>query len=324
MAIGVFGVFFLELFDEVRPFRSGADEAHVAVEDVEDLRQFIEAGSTDEFPYFRDARIVVRGQLGTGVFFGIRAHGTEFVDLVFFAEAADADLAVEDRAVVFEFDGDGHGDGKGQGADGGDGRDDDVHGPLDGPLFDAEAQALGPKDRDVVDFLEHGAVAEDFVGTGDDVGLDFFIRTIIDDFGFRGNGDIWADDERIDITSFQFLAPIFGRIHDDVLELHVELGLGAHAVVDMTAFVLVAHDHDLAYRVQALFPALDGPLPKTEQDELHGRTGNNQDPGISEFMNDETQGHDQDEDQEETDSQADQDFAEALVFNRIKTIDAEQ
>ena len=41
-------------------------------------------------------------------------------------------------------------------------------------------------------------------------------------------------------------------------------------------------------------------------------------------MNDKTQGHDQDEDHEETDSQADQDFAEALVFNRIKTVDAEQ
>lgn len=40
-------------------------------------------------------------------------------------------------------------------------------------------------------------------------------------------------------------------------------------------------------------------------------------------MNDKTQGHDQDEDQEETDSQTDQDFTEALVFNRIKTIDAE-
>lgn len=181
MAIGVFGVFFLELFDEVRPFRSRTDEAHVAVEDVEDLRQFVESRGTDEFPYFRDARVVVRGQLGTRIFFGVRTHGTEFVNLVFFAKAADADLAVEDRAVVFEFDGDGHGDGKGQGADGCDSRDDDVYGPLDGTLFDAEAQALGPEDRDVVDFLEHGAVTEDFVRTGDDVGLDFLIRAVVDD-----------------------------------------------------------------------------------------------------------------------------------------------
>lgn len=107
-------------------------------------------------------------------------------------------------------------------------------------------------------------------------------------------------------------------------ELQFELRLGTHAVIDMTTFVFVAHNHDAADGMKALFPTLDGPLPKAEQDKLHGRTGNNQDPGISEFMNDKTQGHDQDEDQEETDSQADQDFTEALVFNRIKTIDAEQ
>ena len=41
MAIGVFGVFLFELFDEEGPFRSGTDEAHIAVEDVEDLWQFI-------------------------------------------------------------------------------------------------------------------------------------------------------------------------------------------------------------------------------------------------------------------------------------------
>ena len=109
-----------------------------------------------------------------------------------------------------------------------------------------------------------------------------------------------------------------------MLELQLELRLGTHAVIDMTAFVFVAHNHDTADGMKALFPTLDGPLPKAEQDELYGRTGNNQYPGISEFMNDKAQGHDEDENQEETDSQADQDFAEALVFNRIKTVDAEQ
>ena len=264
MAIGVFGVFFFELFDEVRPFRSWADEAHVAVEDVEDLRQFVKAGGTNEFPYFRDARVVVRGQLGAGIFFGVRAHGTEFVDLIFFAEAADADLAVKDRAMVFEFDGDGYGDGKGQGADGGNGRDDDVHGALDSPLFDAEAQALGPKDRDVVDFLEHRTVTEDFVGTGNDVGLDFLVRAVVDDVRLDGNGDVRTDDNDVNIRRFQFFAPIPGQIHDDLLELHFELRLGTHAVVDVTAFVLVAHNHDPADGMKALFPTLDRPLPKTE------------------------------------------------------------
>lgn len=323
MAIGVFGVFFFEFFDEEGPFWSGTDEAHVAVEDVEDLRQFVQAGGTDEFADFGNTRVVFRRQLGTGIFFRIDAHGTEFVDLIFLAKAADADLTIEDGTTVAEFDGQSNRNSEGQGTDGGHTGHDDVDGTLDGPLFDAETQALGPEDRDVVDFLQHGTVAEDFVRAGNDVGLDFFIRTIVDDIRLSRDRDIRADDECVDVAGFQFLTPILLRVHDDVLELQLELRLGTHAVMDMTTFVFVAHNHDAADGMKALFPTLDGPLPKAEQDELYGRTGNNQDPGISEFMNDKTQGHDEDEDQEETDSQTDQDFAEALVFNRIKTVDTE-
>ena len=323
MAIGVFWVFLFELFDEVRPFGSRADEAHIAVEGVEDLRQFVQAGGADEFTDFGNARVVFRRQLGTGIFFCIDAHGTEFIDFIFLAKAADADLTVENGTAIAEFDSQSDGNGKGQCANSRKTGYDDVDGTLDGPLFDAEAQALGPEDRDVVDFLQHGTVTEDFVRAGNDVRLDFLIRAVVDDIRLGCNGDIRTNNERIDITSFQFLTPIGLRVHDDVLELHFELRLGTHAVIDMTAFIFVAHNHDAADRMKALFPMLDSPLPKAEQNELYGRTGNNQYPGISEFMNDKTQGHDQDEDQEETDSQTDQDFAEALVFNRIKTVDTE-
>lgn len=324
MAISVFGVFLFEFFDEERPFWSGADEAHVSVEDVEDLRQFVQAGGTDEFTDFGNARVVFCRQLGTGIFFRIDAHGTEFVDFIFLAEASDTDLTIEDGTTVAEFDGQSNRNSEGQSTDGGNTGHDDVDGTLDGPLFDAEAQALGPEDRDVVDFLQHRTVAEDFVRAGNDVRLDFLIRAVVDDIRLGCNGDIRTNDERIDIAGFQFLTPFFLRIHDDVLELQLELRLGTHAVIDMTAFVFVAHNHDPADGMKALFPMLDSPLPKAQQNELHDRTGNNQYPGISEFMNDKAQGHDENEDQEETDSQANQDFAEALVFNRIKTVDAEQ
>lgn len=190
MAIGVFWVFLFELFDEVRPFWSRADEAHVAVEDVEDLRQFVEPGGTNEFTDFGNARIVFGGQLGTGIFFGIDAHGTEFINLIFLAKAADADLAVEDGTAVAEFDGQGDGNGERQGADSGDASQDDIDSTLDRPLFYAEAQALRPEDGNVVNFLQHSPVTKDFIRTGNDVWLNFFIRTIIDDFGFRRNGDI--------------------------------------------------------------------------------------------------------------------------------------
>lgn len=267
MAIGVFWVFLFELFDEVRPFWSGTDEAHVAVEDIENLRQFVEPGGADEFTDFGNARVVFGGQLGTGIFFGIDAHGTEFINLIFLAKAADADLAVEDRTAVAEFDGQGDGNGERQGTDGSHTGYDNVDGTLDGPLFDAEAQALGPEDRDIVDFLQHRTVAENLIGARDDIRLNFLICTIVDNIRLGCNGDIRTNDERVDVAGFQFLAPIFLRIHDDVLELQLELRLGTHTVIDMAAFVFVAHNHDTADRMKALFPMLDSPLPKAEQDE---------------------------------------------------------
>ena len=199
MAIGVFGVFFFEFFDEEGPFWSGTDETHVA---VEDLRQFVQAGGADEFADFGNTRVVFRRQLGTGIFFRIDAHGTEFVDFIFLAKTADADLAVENGTSVAEFDGQSDGNGKGQCANSRKTGYDDVDGTLDGPLFDAEAQALRPENRYIVDFLQHGTVAEDFIRTWDDIRLDFLIRAVVDDIRFGRNGDIRTNDERIDITSF--------------------------------------------------------------------------------------------------------------------------
>lgn len=58
------------------------------------------------------------------------------------------------------------------------------------------------------------------------------------------------------------------RVHDDLVQLEAELGLGAHAVVDVAALLLVADDHGAAGRVQALLVALGDALPEAEQDEL--------------------------------------------------------
>lgn len=108
VTVGVLGIDLAELVNEVWAFRSWPDEAHVADEDVPDLRQFVEACGADEASDFRDARVMVGGELRAGIFFGVDAHGAEFVYLVVLAEAADADLAVECRATVFEPDGQGN------------------------------------------------------------------------------------------------------------------------------------------------------------------------------------------------------------------------
>src|SRR5207237_8186851 len=56
----------LELVDEEGALGTRADEAHVAAEDGEDLRDLVEAGLAQEGPDPGDARILLRRPHGTG------------------------------------------------------------------------------------------------------------------------------------------------------------------------------------------------------------------------------------------------------------------
>lgn len=326
VAVGVLGVSLGELLDEVWALGARADEAHVAVEDVPDLRQLVEAGSADKGADARDARIVVGRELRAGVFLSIDAHRAEFVDLVRLAEAAGADLAVEGWAVVLKLDGEGDERHEGQRDDKCDAGEHDVDRALDGTVFDAKAQAARTKDGHVVDALESGAVAEDLVGARYDEGLYLLVGAVVDDLGLDGNRDVGADDDDVDGVQVGLLAPGFPaalRVHDDLMQLEAELGLGAHAVVDVAALLLVADDHGAAGRVQALLVALGGALPEAEQDKLQDGADDNHDARVGELVDEEAQGHDHDEHEEEADGKADEDLAEALVLDRVESVDRE-
>lgn len=326
MAVGVLGVLRGELLDEVRALGARADEAHVAVEDVPDLRQFVEAGGADEGADARDARVVVGRELRAGVLLGVDTHRAELVDLVGLAKAASADLAVESRATVLELDSDSNRHHEGQCDDEGDTGKHDVDGALDGTLLDAQTQAARAEDGHVIDALQHGAVAEYLVGARDDERLDLFVGAVVDNLGLDGNRDIRADDDDVDVVQVGLFAPVLPaalRVHDNLVQFEAKLRLSAHAVVDMTALLLIADDHGAAARVQALLVALGDALPAAKHNELQNGADDNQDTRVGKFMDEEAQGHDHGEHEEETDSEADEHFAEALVLNGIEAVDGE-
>jgi len=88
--------------------RAGANESHVAPEDVDALREFVDAGSAEEASDRQDPGIVVDFEHQTvhlvlceQVFFAVfsvHVHGTEFVETEAAAVHADALLMEEDRA----------------------------------------------------------------------------------------------------------------------------------------------------------------------------------------------------------------------------------
>lgn len=123
-----------------------ADEAHLAFDDVEDLRQFVEAVLADELADLRDARVVAAEflellplLLGLRVLaeevqedaVGVLIHRTELVALEGLAALADARGVVEGRAIGVEADHDGEHDEDGQDTDGDGGADDEVEGALE-------------------------------------------------------------------------------------------------------------------------------------------------------------------------------------------------
>ena len=82
---------------------AGADEAHLANEDIPELRQFIELEFAEEPAQAGDARVAVPGHTGA-CFLRIHRHGPEFEDEKGLAPLPDSQLTKEDRAGVGELD----------------------------------------------------------------------------------------------------------------------------------------------------------------------------------------------------------------------------
>lgn len=143
--------------------RARADEAHVAADDVPELRQLVEAGLPEEGAELGDARVVLELEVllplfaGLGVllevflegFLCVRDHGLELVAREEHAIPADALMREDDMALVADGDHDGQHDEYRRNEDAADGRADEVEDALD----DAVATA-----RKIVPHVEH----EDF------------------------------------------------------------------------------------------------------------------------------------------------------------------
>src|ERR1700735_3658086 len=80
VAQDIVGGGFLELPAKEWAFGTRPDQAHLTAEDIENLRQFIQASLADEPSNFGDAVVIVRSP-GGAVCLGILIHGSELEDL---------------------------------------------------------------------------------------------------------------------------------------------------------------------------------------------------------------------------------------------------
>src|ERR1019366_9044422 len=162
VALAVIGNLFAEGFDELGALGAGADDGHLAFEDVEELGQLVEADGAKKAADFGDAGIVLLCPYGAGGEFGVDAHGTELVHGEERAIETDAGLAVEHGSGGGEADGEGGEQNKRGAEDNGDDGHEHIRNPLVEQVLTAWPQLAGEDELGGADFPE----ADALVGIG--------------------------------------------------------------------------------------------------------------------------------------------------------------
>src|SRR5262249_18311987 len=95
----------VELLDKIRALGARPDKAHLAAQNVDELRDLVDAGPADEISYPGDTRIAFLRPLRRAILLGVLPHRTELDDLECAPVLAHSLLRIKDRSRRFEFDG---------------------------------------------------------------------------------------------------------------------------------------------------------------------------------------------------------------------------
>ena len=90
---------------DLRTLRSGTDEGHIALQNIDKLRELIHTDAAYFSSDPRDPGIILSGgQPCFSIFFCIDAHAPEFQHGKFFSILCQANLPIEDRSAIFPLD----------------------------------------------------------------------------------------------------------------------------------------------------------------------------------------------------------------------------
>ena len=181
MALQVAGNLFGKALHQEDRHRPGADQAHVAFEDVEELGQLIETEPA-QHPANRGAAVIVRpGDHRTGLGFGVGNHGPELIDGEPVVVQPDPRLAEEHRPagggqLDQDRDHEHHG--------GGDDQDGRAHEDIDGAFQHGrrppQAASADADQRQSVDRIDRGSGTHDFEKVGDQLELSLQVVARLD------------------------------------------------------------------------------------------------------------------------------------------------
>ena len=136
--------------DILDPLRARADQRHFAVQNVEKLRQFVDAGSAHELAERRNAAVARAGEL-RAVLFRVHNHAAKLIERKALEVAGVAFLPKEHRPAVLQLDddrGQQHQRARNHDADE---RDDDIHQPFCRELLNGKRTVLALVNERIAD-----------------------------------------------------------------------------------------------------------------------------------------------------------------------------
>ena len=248
-----------------RPFGTGTDDGHVALQDVEDLRHLVEPDGPDDLADGRDAVVIGDGRVSLAVGLGVRDHRAELDDVEDLAVLRDTGLLVEDRAPVVGLDEDGRDEHERARDDEGDEAQEDVDDPLEDLLLEGETGVAAEQQRRV----EHVQV---LAGADDDVG-DFrrhvgafaVVVAVLQDVVAQGAGDV-ADDSAV-VGHDAFLDVVIPLIDVDRLADDEPVVPRGHLPHEARRRMVTVDDDEVVRRVQ--FAVDDGGKVGPDEDDAH-------------------------------------------------------
>ena len=292
--------FFLKHLDELGAFRSRADEGHLAGEDVEKLREFVDRGFPDEAADAGDARVAWNGPALLFVCFGLLHHGAELIHHKRLIMKADALLLEDDRARRGELDegrDDEHDRAEEDDADEGTA---DVDGALRGGLDRVgERDVSDVDDREAVHVFGDRLRVDDVVIVRDELCVDTGLLADVDDpvelrVGCERQGDrdfvdgvlredvLELGDAADDANTLVAFAD-FGDVVDDAVDVVAPVRVAAAGVDELVGGVREADEHNVllveAFPAEAredvadaeAFDRRQGDVDDGERDEHTGR-----------------------------------------------------
>ena len=155
------------LLGDLRTLRAGADDAHVALKDVPELWQFVQAALANDAADGCDAVVLVPcREAGNAVLLRVDTHAAELVDFKFLSVLRQAYLLIDGGAAVVKVDGKGGDEHDGAEDDQSSTGGDNVKGALDDGVLRVQGAACDKEDRRVKGLDVSGLLHDDVTDMG--------------------------------------------------------------------------------------------------------------------------------------------------------------